>query len=106
MSDSAENLEAELSRIRPREPSDELIARIEKKLSRPKQSAWPDRFLISAMSAGAAAACVIVGMFINGATSPAPLAPPAMDAKINPTLLAESQVALARTEPPWMDATK
>jgi len=79
VSESHENLEAELSRLRPGALPQSLIARIGAEIERadapPARLRWPDRMLLSAIGSGALAACVIVAMLLNnggrGSSSPA-----------------------------------
>jgi hypothetical protein len=103
VTDGTENLEAELSRMRPRQMSEALVARIDEQLRLPRGSAWPDRFLVTAMSGGAMAACVIVAMFICGA-SPSP-----NNDLMTMTIAASPNappVALARADAQWFDPSR
>ena len=68
MTERFDELEEELSRMRPRSMSAELLEGIESRMARadaiePKRS-WPDRLLVFSMSSGAIAACVIVGVLV------------------------------------------
>jgi hypothetical protein len=76
MTDRLDRLEAELAAMRPLEISAELVDRIGPQLHEPNRPRWPDRLLIFAMSAGSAAAAVIVGvLLIESQSNPAVTAP-------------------------------
>jgi len=96
-----QRLEAELAAMRPREMTDELIERIDAGLGASTADSqrlmpqmrgrdalatnasragsgrqWADRLLMSAMSAGAIAACVIVTILVRDSATRAPTQPP------------------------------
>ena len=75
-----EQLEAELAAMWPRALSPALVDRVEATLDDSHErssSVWPDRFQLSAIGAGAIAACVIVTMLLKphreSFPSPAPV---------------------------------
>jgi hypothetical protein len=76
VTDHWDRLERRLSRLRPRELSDDLVCAIDRDLEAPQPSPRADRLLWCAIGSGALAACVIVGILIvqTNAGSPAPLA--------------------------------
>ena len=67
MTDRPDRLEAELSGMQPLDLPAELTERIGSSLSGigSTRSPWPDRCLLSAMGAGALAACVIVAILLG-----------------------------------------
>jgi hypothetical protein len=105
MTDGHENLESELARMRPRAMSDSIAQRIGEKLSVRPRWTWPDRFLLATMSGGALAACVIIAMLAQGATTSVDRSS-AMTVKVNSTLLPESPIAVARADAAWLDPAK
>jgi hypothetical protein len=78
VADSSNRLEAELAGMRPRAFPRELADRIEQRLARTGQ--WADACLLSAMSAGAIAACIIV--VVLGSQPSGPLPAPALSGGI------------------------
>ena len=65
MNDPQGRLEAELAQMRPRAASVELIEAIGNRIGGGEARPWADRFLLSAIGAGAAAACVIVAVLVG-----------------------------------------
>src|SRR5689334_1283499 len=65
-------LESELSAMRPRPMSDRLLTIIEARLVAPPVPAPHDRMLLSAISAGAIAACVVATVVVRELVSVAP----------------------------------
>jgi hypothetical protein len=65
VSDRLEQFESELAKMRPREAVPELSERVSRSLRADRRS---DRMLISAMSMGAIAACVIVAILVGQST--------------------------------------
>ncbi len=74
MNDRIEHLEAELSAMRPRKASARLVDELSAVVSEPIGRSWSDRVLVFAMSVGALAACIIIGllMFEPTYSPPAP----------------------------------
>ena len=107
MNEPIEQFEAELSRLRPRRMSAELIDRIGAQLDPPAIAAiprrtWGDRCLMTFMTGGALAASVIVvliGWQVIVDRAPAANVPaPGAIAQGAPASLAEYQLALARSD--------
>src|SRR6059036_938921 len=83
MSERIERLEAELVGMQPRPMSAQLLSGIESRFAAGEARPWADRFMLSSITAGALAACVIVTVLMSeprgsdlraaGATSPASL---------------------------------
>jgi hypothetical protein len=97
MTDSMDRFEAELLGLRPRTPSTELIDRIGARIADRAARPWSDRFLASAMSAGAIAACVIVVLLLAQTRGPFPSAAP-MNATKDMPRLGDSLQAFARAD--------
>jgi hypothetical protein len=68
--------EAELSGLRPRSLPAELVQNIESRLTPIVSRRWADRLLILAMSSGAVAACLIVGLLFGSGQPALPAAYP------------------------------
>src|SRR5262245_27202301 len=109
MTDQFDELEAELSRMRPRAMSAELLEGIESRMARGdgnasalRKSLWRDRLLIFSMGSGAIAACVIVGLLVldSARSIPAGQAVSAIAHQSQPTVrdysLAYARADLAR----------
>lgn len=79
MTDPLKKLEGELAGMRPRAASAELVNRIGAELVDRAPSRWADRLLLSAMTAGALAACVIAGVLAMQFQMPAVRPPAPMD---------------------------
>jgi allophanate hydrolase subunit 2 len=92
-----DRFEAELRGLRPRTPSPELIDRIGARLTDPTARPSSDRFLLSAMSAGAIAACVIVILLLAQTRGPFPSAA-SMNATKDIPRLGDSLQAFARAD--------
>ena len=100
MNEQLNQLEAELAAMRPRALPAELVDRIRADIAIDLQrSAWPDRFLLSAIGSGAIAACVIVGVLLKpaGETFPTP-APTVATATLDPPRAGDYSLAMARAE--------
>jgi len=100
MNEQLNQLEAELAAMRPRALPAELVGRIEADIATDsRRSAWPDRFLLSAIGSGAIAACVIVGVLLKPATDAFPSAPPAVATSTSdPPRAGDYSLAMARAE--------
>jgi len=103
MTDKLDGLEAELAAMRPRALSRELIERIDDDLAEASApSKWPDRFLVSAIGAGAIAASVIVAMLLKpmseGLAAPVPVVATVPAAPDPPRAGDFSLAAVARAE--------
>jgi len=104
MTDPNDQLENELTNMRPRAPGGELIARIESALSA-NTHPWPDRLLLCAISAGSLAACVIVAILtMSNPPSLAQIHPSPTIAQV-PTI-GSYTLALARDNNDWINPTK
>lgn len=69
MNDRLNNLDARLARLRPRPISAALEDHIAEGLAASGANRTDDRFLWSAIVSGALAACVVIALLINDATS-------------------------------------
>src|SRR4051794_29408748 len=72
MTDPQTRLEAELTQMHPRGASVELIEAIASRIATGEARPWADRFLLSAIGAGGAAACVIVAIPVVKGSHPRP----------------------------------
>lgn len=102
MTDNLDGLESELAAMRPRALSHDLVARIEDDLAGASSpSKWPDRFLVSAIGAGAIAACVIVAMLLkpmsDGLAAPAPVLATSIETR-EPARAGDFSLAVARAD--------
>ena len=96
MTDSLNRLERELSAMRPRAFAEELVDRIESRLAPPRRR-WADASLLSAMSAGVIAACVIAVILLSEPTGALP-ALPAPHASAEAPRFGDSPLLLARVD--------
>ena len=64
MNERMEELEAELSAMRPRNVSPRLAGELSAAMREPVGPSWSDRVLVFAMGVGALAACVIIALLI------------------------------------------
>ncbi len=111
MTDEFEKLEARLSAIRPLAVSQHLREQIEAELnsSAAKRMSFADRCLAITMSAGALAACVIVGLTLwetIDRASPVPSGPLPQLAQQTTANLGQYQQAIARASDSWSDILK
>ena len=105
MTDRLERFEAELTAMRPRSPSADLVDRIETRLGTRNVRPRSDRLLMSAMSAGAMAACVIAVVLLTQPQGPLPSSVP-MSARLDAPRLGDSLQAFARVDGDGFDAAK
>jgi|GEM_PF-5058889 len=104
MIEPEDRIEAELARMRPHPMPADLTERLDACLSAPEPaSPWPDRFLVSAMAAGALAACVIIGVLLTVATDSAPVMAPTAQITNVPRIGTPLQ-SLAQLDVNWAEA--
>ena len=99
MNETFDDLESELSRLRPARLPASAAERIAAELDRPARATLGDRVLMMFMGSGALAASVIVGLLflqVVDERPPGNAAPPPMAARA-PASIAEYQQALARS---------
>jgi len=100
MNENFDELESELSRLRPRRLPPGMSERIATKLDEPSRLTLSDRVLMMFMGSGALAAMVIVGLLswqILDARSPAS-APTPLAVQHPPASIGQYQQALARSD--------
>src|SRR5438552_565733 len=106
MSDSLDEFELELSRLRPQSLSQGLTRRVAAQLDKPTAPSTGDRCLVTFMGAGALAASVIVGLLswdLLENRSPTVSPPPSFVAQHPPQNIAEYQQAVARSNDPTLE---
>jgi hypothetical protein len=100
MTEQPNPLEAELAAIKPRKMSPSLSEQLEAHMATSAMPRRSDRFLLSAISAGALAACVILAVLLSEIT-PSPAVPSAAIVPSQSPTIRDYQLALARADAPW-----
>ncbi len=100
MNERMEQLEAELSAMRPRSVSPGLVGELSAALRAPRGRSWSDRVLVFAMGVGALAACIILALLILEPKYVPPAAGPAIAAR---AARPDHTYAFARASSVWRD---
>jgi hypothetical protein len=105
MTDPLDSLEKELRQMKPREFPRALNDAIEVQLAEQTRWSWADRCLVGAMSAGALAACVIVGLVLAGSWT-VPARPTTPIADVQTPRLGDRPVLLAGADFQFINESK
>ncbi|HZL35246.1 MAG TPA: hypothetical protein VFC78_08045 [Tepidisphaeraceae bacterium] len=103
MIEPANDLEARLSRLKPRPLPGELTSRIAARIE--SQTPPHDRFLWGTIVSGAAAACTIIAMLVAQPAQAPSSAGATMTGARHP-MLVDYRQALARADADWLDSLK
>jgi hypothetical protein len=101
VNEQIEQLEAELSAMRPRNASARLVDRLSAAVSERIGRSWSDRVLVFAMSVGALAACIIISLLISEPTYVPPA--PGKAITVRAAGLPDHAYAFARASSVWRD---